>query len=85
MTKNHDNKERELPEGGGLIIAIVLAIIFWSILFVGCWMYLDKAPKRDHVVPDEIKNKMRYHGISVCYEDWKGNHYFIRGGKRCPL
>ena len=21
----------------------------------------------------------------IYIEDWKGNHYFIRNGKRCPL
>jgi hypothetical protein len=36
-------------------------------------------------VPATIKARMRYHGVQVVYEDWKGNNYFIRDGKRCPL
>ncbi len=68
---------------------IILAIITWLLIIwtaYGIYSYLN--PSRcqgDHVVSDEIKAKMRYHGVDVVYEDWKGNNYFIRNGRRCPL
>lgn len=85
MTDEHTDSIR------GILAAIAIGIIIW--LFVGwavygvwCWFHpCQPCEPRGGVVEPWIKARMQYHGISVCYEDWNGNHYFIRDGRRCPL
>lgn len=73
----------------GILAACVLGVILWLLIawaVYGIWRYCHPCEeRRGGVVEQKIKDRMRYHGISVCYEDWQGNNYFIRGGKRCPL
>lgn len=73
-----------LPEGSGFVIAFILSLIFWAYIGLGVWMYLERT-ESNHIAPANIKARMKYHGVSVAYEDWNGNYYFVRNGKRCEL
>ena len=70
-----------------LLVLAALAVL-WTILgwaAYGVYAYLNPPACRGGVMSDKIKAKVRYHGVEVAYEDWKGNVYFIRNGKKCPL
>ena len=69
---------------GVILVLILWLLISWAAYGIYSYFNPPRCPD-DHVVSDEIKARMRYHGVEVVYEDWKGNHYFIRDGKRCPL
>ena len=81
----HDDRD----PATGFIYAAIIGILLWLLIAwasYGIYSYLNPSRcQSDHVVSDEIKARMKYHGVEVAYEDWKGNHYFIRNGKRCPL
>lgn len=80
----HDDRD----PATGFIYGVILGIIIWLLIAwaaYGIYSYLNPPKCRGGVVSDEIKARMRYHGVEVIFEDWKGNHYFIRNGKRCPL
>ncbi len=71
-----------------LLLLVVLAALWLILAWAAYGVYSYIVPPRcygNYVVPDEIKARMKYHGVQVVYEDWKGNSYFIRNGKRCPL
>lgn len=65
----------------GFIYAAILGVLLWLLIAwaaYGIYSYLfPPRCQSDHVVSEEIKKKMRRHGVEVVYEDWKGNHYFI--------
>jgi len=65
------------------IIAAILLIGICLALFFVARGVVHKEP--DRVVPSHIKERMKYHGVQVVYEDWEGKLYFRRNGKRCEL
>lgn len=79
--------DRLIPEGGCVITLAVIAIIISIIAFIASvWLYINRPePEQDRIVPKATVDKMKRHGIHTSYEDWKGNEYFIREGKRCRL
>lgn len=63
-----------------LVILLAVGFIAW---------YLMAPEKRkliveNYVVEKWVKDRMKYHGIEVSFEDEKGM-YFLRKGKRCKL
>jgi heme/copper-type cytochrome/quinol oxidase subunit 2 len=83
-------EEQERWDWRWYLLLLAVCVVLWTILgwaAYGVYSYLhtNRCQSEDHVVPATIKARMRYHGVQVVYEDWKGNNYFIRDGKRCPL
>jgi len=63
-------------------IAAAILFIVICLLYV---LFCRYCPPKSHVAPEYIKEKMKYHGVEVVYEDWNGKLYFRRNGKRCEL
>jgi hypothetical protein len=67
-------------------LCLLLVIILVGILAaIGLLTVAERVVPDDHVVPANIKAKMKYHGIEVCFEDWNGNIYFVRDGQKVRL
>ena len=64
-------------------MALIIALIALTINIVVYVNYhRTPAPPKSNIASDEIKQKMKYHGTHILYEDWNGNHYFYRNGKK---
>jgi len=64
-----------------ITITILLYLFYFS-------AYAEKSYRHFldfHVASDADKARMRYHNIDLVYEDWSGNLYFYRDGKRCKF
>lgn len=48
----------------------------------GYWLMCHQDIPENHIAGDEYKALMKYHGASVLYEDYNGNLWFVRDGKR---
>jgi hypothetical protein len=58
----------------------ILAIL---IITAQVW-FMGGLEKPDYVAPQWIKERHKYHGIQVS-EIYRGEHTFMRDGKRCRL
>jgi len=85
MSHFNDRDERRIPEGAGIVVGVILGAILWGIIALGIWLFICEQDTEDRIVPRATVEKMRYHGVHTVYEDWNGNEYFIREGKRCRL
>lgn len=69
-----------------LAVGILLVWFMFFILFFfmkgALQVYKEN---QSYIVSKAIKQRMAYHGTQIVFEDWKGQLYFIRGGKRCKL
>lgn len=81
MSDDHTNAFR------GLLGAAVMGVILWIIIGWACyglWSYFNPC-RESRIVPKEIVERMRFHGIHTAYQGHDGKYYFTRGGERCRL
>ena len=68
-----------------IIIVFIVAFTLGWILHGVSVSTIKHQIEKSHIVSPEIKAKMRYHGIDVLYEDFNGNLFFYRDGKKIKV
>jgi hypothetical protein len=59
---------------------VLFTIGAFSVILRGVTYYQEST----RVTEPWVKERMKYHGVQVCYEE-RGVHYFIRNGERIRL
>lgn len=72
-----------------LVVIIGILIIAWlaavGLLTISCWLYDKVTAPKSRVVSQEVKSRMKYHGIQYAECDWQDRCWFYRNGKRVKL
>lgn len=61
-----------------LIVLAIVGLILLGYAYISCHEHSTPS----HIVSQDIKKLMKYHGIQVLYEDYQGRLWFKRNGQK---